>query len=231
MPRRILIALALMAVALFCSAQLINVDVKVGLFVDTYQPRLDVPTFQSRYDISNGDMEYLIFLKRHSSLSYADLWKMRLKQGAWWWVMDKLGISPDLVMPKFGKDHGPPYGKAWGYWRNKTSGPGNAHPLGKNNGKKGKAPYSDADLLDLARVKTMAKYSGKSPDDVVKAKKSAGGWDSCVKKEKAAKNKGKDSGLDKGKSKGKDTKSSTTSSANAPADKGKSKPKTKSKKP
>ena len=48
---------------------------------------------------------------------------LRLSGLSWWEIRARLGVAPERIVVALPQDPGPPYGKAWGHYRNHQKGP------------------------------------------------------------------------------------------------------------
>lgn len=156
-------------------------------------PKVDITPLIQVHRVPEPDMEVILFLGRHTSLSYLDLWNARVKLGSWQLVMDKYRISPVVIFPPFETDCGPPYGNAWGYWKNKGKG-GNAWGVDK---KGNPLKWKDDDILSCVRVQHTCAYTGKKPDAVIADLKAHKSWENLSGHERTEKAKKQGKGGDK----------------------------------
>ena len=101
------------------------------------------------------DYPTVLFLAAASSLRPEVILDMRLRGLAWIDVMSRLRIQPAPLFAGLDRDPGPPYGNAWGHWKN-HAGRGRGAPLA----------LSDAQIVDLAKLQIAARASRMSPYDV-----------------------------------------------------------------
>ncbi len=67
------------------------------------------------------DLPVLLFLAAESGRSSRYILDLRLGGLSWWEVRARLGVAPDRIVVALPQDPGPPYGKAWGHYKNKGS--------------------------------------------------------------------------------------------------------------
>ena len=93
------------------------------------------------------DLPVLLFLAAESGRTTSFILDLRLGGMSWWEIRARLGIAPERVVVALPRDPGPPYGKAWGHYRN--------HPGGK------KAPRSvaltDAEFSDWIGARVVSR--------------------------------------------------------------------------
>ena len=78
---------------------------------------------------------------------------MRLDYLSWSDIMDRLNTSPAVLFAGLDRDPGPPYGKAWGYWRK--------HPRGE------RFEIRDRDVAELAKLQVAAGYHHVKPYAII----------------------------------------------------------------
>jgi len=64
------------------------------------------------------DLPILLFLAAESGRTTSFILDLRLGGLSWWEIRARLGIAPERVVVALPRDPGPPYGKAWGHYRN-----------------------------------------------------------------------------------------------------------------
>jgi hypothetical protein len=80
------------------------------------EDRLVVERFGVRYG-SPDDLAVALFIARHSGQSQAAIYRLRRQGLTWWDISVRLGVPADVWFVRVERDPGPPYGKAWGYWK------------------------------------------------------------------------------------------------------------------
>ena len=97
------------------------------------------------------DISVIYFLARHSHRTPQYISQLRLNGMSWWNISIHLGLDPRTLYIVDSRRHsGPPYGKAYGYYKE-----GKSHRL------------NDAEIVDLVNVKFLSSYHGVSVDDVI----------------------------------------------------------------
>lgn len=97
------------------------------------------------------DISVIYYLARHSHRSPQYISQLRLNGMSWWNISIHLGLDPHTLYIVDSRRHsGPPYGKAYGYYKE-----------GKNH------RLNDAEIVDLVNVKFLSSYHGVSVDDVI----------------------------------------------------------------
>ena len=109
---------------------------------DIPRPSLEpaLPLFRPGGD----DLAVAMFLAPHCGSSFQMMADLRHAGYSWSFVFGRCGVPTDVLFVGIDHDPGPPYGKAWGYWR-----------------KHGRAArLYDADIADFARLQIGHRVSG-----------------------------------------------------------------------
>lgn len=113
-------------------------------------------TYMSRSGISDDEMPVALFISTSGAISINTIINLRLKGLSWFDISLRYKVGPDRYYVPFKRDPGPPYGKAWGYYKNKPK-------------KKWKnIKLRDSDMINLVNVKFMSKHYGIAPGEVAK---------------------------------------------------------------
>ncbi len=143
-----------------------------------------------------------LFLSGRMGIPLPRVIELRSSGLPWVDVFGRLDVSLDVLRVDLPRDPGPPYGKAWGYWKKHgTGGPG--------------LSLTDAEVADWVNLRVTSQYFGLPPAEVVKLRAGGASFKSMVgdhyrskhppKGNKPDKAKDHDKGKehDKGKGKGK----------------------------
>jgi hypothetical protein len=209
--KKTLVAIVLSALAACAWARLpladfgapdLNIDLHASLLLsqDTWGiPVPDANRIAMDPRITPDDFTVAAFLSRHASVGIEVVWRQRQLGVSWFDLAVRLGVPMDTVIVRPSRDFGPPYGKAWGYWKK--------HP------KRGDRTFflDDPDFIRMVEVQTLCRSTGKSADDVILAlqgEESFTKWASKLSREKHGKGQGAQGkpaevGGGKGKGKGK----------------------------
>jgi hypothetical protein len=111
---------------------------------------------QDRNDIEelNGrcrnpdDLAVLLFLSRRTGESPALILKLRREGLSWWKIGQQLGVNVEIWFVPVKRDPGPPYGKAYGHWREHRK---DKHYV---------MNLSDGDIRNLVAVRMLHEYYG-----------------------------------------------------------------------
>ena len=116
------------------------------------QDRDTVSRWGARYR-DPDDLAVVLFIRKHTGRSFDELYALRQQRGLTWWEIGvRFGMPADAWFVPVKRDPGPPYGKAYGHWKN------HKHDRG--------APVvlSDADVRNLVAVRMVHEYYGVSVD-------------------------------------------------------------------
>jgi hypothetical protein len=134
--------------------------------------------------IPEDELPVVFFLARRAQVSPMTVAQLRLGGQSWWDISLHYGLSPDIFFVPVHGDPGPPYGKAYGYYKDKD----------KHHWKD--VRLEDNDIMNLVNLRFLSDRYKRSPDDIIRLR--AGG-DDFVKIHGEVKH-NKDHGKDKGKS-------------------------------
>ena len=115
-------------------------------------PAIAVDVLQRCPDPVN-DYPVIQLLARTSRRSPQEILRLRLDRESWSDIMFRLNISPAVLFAGLDRDPGPPYGKAWGYWRK--------HPRGE------RFEIRDRDIYELAKLQVAAGYHHVRPYTII----------------------------------------------------------------
>jgi len=104
-----------------------------------------------------ADYPVVLLLARASRRSPQEILKLRLDYLSWSDILFRLNISPAVLFAGLDRDPGPPYGKAWGYWRK--------HPRGD------RFEIRDRDVAEFAKLQVAAGYHHTSPYTIISERK------------------------------------------------------------
>jgi len=94
------------------------------------------------------DLAVALFIARRSSCSLDAVFNRRSSGSNWWQVGLHCGVPADVWFVPVRRDPGPPYGRAYGYWRKHRHEHDRAYRL------------SDADARNLVAVRMIHEYYG-----------------------------------------------------------------------
>jgi hypothetical protein len=96
------------------------------------------------------DFPVVMLLAEASGRDPGTILAMRLEGRSWSAIFVKLNVSHDVLFTGLDHDPGPPYGRAWGHWKN-------------HRGSKKKFALDDAHVIALAKLQTVSAYYRVSP--------------------------------------------------------------------
>jgi hypothetical protein len=107
-----------------------------------------------------ADLPVLLFLAHESGRPLSFILDLRLNGASWWEIRARLGVRPSRVVAVVPHDPGPPYGKAWGYYKK--------HPRGGKHA----VVLTDDEFADWVGVRVLAHSYGLDPMRVLEARRS-----------------------------------------------------------
>jgi len=102
------------------------------------------------------EVPVVLFIAKRARISPAAVINFRLSGSTWLNIMLRFGLSPEILYVPVKGVHGPPYGKAYGHYKNKPKK------------KWGKIVLGDDDVINLVNLKFISDYHGFSPEEVIK---------------------------------------------------------------
>ena len=101
-----------------------------------------------RYYPNPDDLSVALFLDRYCGKGPEFYFGLRKEGLGWLEISNRCHVSPDVFFVPVARDPGPPYGKAYGYWKKHKQNPKNALVL------------KDADVRNLVAVRMAHEYYG-----------------------------------------------------------------------
>ena len=98
------------------------------------------------------DLTVALFVARRSGQSADAIHRMRTNGLSWWDISVRFGMPLDVWFVPVQRDPGPPYGKAYGHWKNHKRNRRHAVVL------------TDMDIRNLVAVRMLHEYYGVSVD-------------------------------------------------------------------
>jgi hypothetical protein len=140
----------------------LNEDSRIFLNVtnQTWHPAVASTVIQACPN-PEDDFPVIAFLAYHSHRSPTFILNLRKEGYGWSDIFYQVNVQPSVLFVGIDRDPGPPYGKAWGYWR-KHSEPG----------VRGRYRFSDRDVVGLVKVQTASRHLGASPYSIIEAQQS-----------------------------------------------------------
>jgi hypothetical protein len=108
--------------------------------------------------ILDEELPIVFLISKYRGIEPDIIIKMRKRGYSWYSIMIHFDLYPERLFKKYIVVYGPPYGKAWGYYKH--------HP------KREKViVFTDRDIIELANIKFLAEYHHKTPDEIIYYKK------------------------------------------------------------
>jgi len=98
------------------------------------------------------DLTVAMFISRHSGKSLEEVHALRVRGLSWWEISLRFGVPVDAWFVPVERDPGPPYGKAYGYWKKHRAD------------RRAEIVLTDDDLRNLVAVRMVHEYYGVSVD-------------------------------------------------------------------
>ena len=165
------------AILLIMSAVSTKADVSIGVSADDdgiksfymsigehYKvPEKEVIVIREQ-KIPDDDLPVIFFIARHATVEPSVVVKLRLAGKSWMDITTHFGLSPAIYYVAFDNDPGPPYGKAWGYYKNHKKDDWKTIRL------------ADNDVVNFVNIKFMSERHGYSPHEVIKMRENGQGF-------------------------------------------------------
>ena len=101
-----------------------------------------------------ADLPVVLFAAQQSGEPVGAVVDLRSRGLGWPAVFTRLHVAPDVLFAGIDRDPGPPYGKAWGYWKQNRS----------------KVRLSDDEVRGLVQVQMGSRWAGASPYELARAR-------------------------------------------------------------
>lgn len=152
-------------------------------------PHREVLIIQKRH-IPDDEIPVVLFLARSGAVATSMIVDLRLSGLSWMDISLRLGLAPDIFYVPLRVAPGPPYGKAYGYYKNKPRKQWKSIRL------------NDAEVAGFVNLRFMSEHHGISPDEVMKMRRPGRGFvgvnDRILKGKEKKKYKDKGPGRGKG---------------------------------
>jgi hypothetical protein len=126
----------------------------LNLTNDYYAPPATVATrVVRRCPRPENDYPVILLLARASHRPADQVLDLWLTNRSWADIMFELRVPPSVLFVGLNRDPGPPYGKAWGRW--------------KQHRGKGPVPLSDRDVVELAKLQIASGYYHANPYSLI----------------------------------------------------------------
>ena len=138
-------------------------------------PEKEILIVRERH-IPDEEMPVVFYLAARASVAPETIIKLRLGGKSWMDITAKYGFGPEIYYVALKSDPGPPYGKAYGHFKN------------RNRSEWGSISLNDADVVNFVNLRFISEHYGYSPDEIVKMR--AKGKDFVSVNAEVKKNKG-----------------------------------------
>ena len=104
--------------------------------------------------IPDEEIPVVLFISSRAHVSSQAVLDLRLEGSSWMDISMHFGLEPEVFYVPVEGNYGPPYGKAYGYYRN--------HKKGWNN-----VRLEDSDIVNFVNLRFVSEHYGTSPDKVI----------------------------------------------------------------
>ncbi len=118
-------------------------------------PEKEVVVVRER-NIPEDELPVVFFLARRAQVTPMTIVKLRLGGQSWWDISLHYGLSPDVFFVPVHGDPGPPYGRAYGYYKDKD----------KHHWKN--VRLGDDDIMNLVNLRFISERYKQSPDEIIR---------------------------------------------------------------
>lgn len=137
-------------------------------------PEKDIIVVRKK-SIPDDQLPIVYFLARKAGVSPEVIIKLRLGGKSWWEITVHFGLNAGIYYVPVKSNPGPPYGKAYGHFKNKKKAEWN------------KIILTDIEIINFVNLRFISEHYGYSPDEVIKMRANG---KSFIAINKEAKNKG-----------------------------------------
>jgi hypothetical protein len=123
--------------------------------------------------VPEDDFPVILYLARASRRPPQEIQRLRADYLSWSDIMDRSNVSPSVLFAGIDRDPGPPYGKAWGYWR--------------KHARDESLRFRDRDVVELVKLQVASRSQRVSPYAVASVRQK----EITVERYVAEKNRGK----------------------------------------
>jgi hypothetical protein len=99
-----------------------------------------------------SDLPVLLYLQHSSGWPLPQLVDLRARGASWSVIFTHVGVPQAVLFEGIPDDPGPPYGKAWGYWKKSPRG----------------ARLQDRDVCDLVRIQMASHWVGARQEELAR---------------------------------------------------------------
>jgi len=131
-----------------------------------------------KLNIPDEELPLVFFLAGRAGVSKNEIIELRLRGNSWMDICLHFGLTAEIFYVPVKGNPGPPYGKAYGHFKNKN----------KKDWKN--IRLSDAEIINFVNLKFLSEHYGYSPDEIIQMRSKGKSFidiNSDVKKMKAQK--------------------------------------------
>ncbi|MFN3505409.1 MAG: hypothetical protein ACK4Y7_04280 [Caldimicrobium sp.] len=115
-------------------------------------PEERIIIIKKRYPIIiEEELPLVLLIVREAGVDPDIIIELRKRGYSWYDILNRFRIYPEVVFKRY-IIYGPPYGKAWGYYKHH----------------KRKYILSDYDIISLANIKFLSEYYNEAPEVIIK---------------------------------------------------------------
>ncbi len=165
---RIIMGLAVIGASFWCGVNPVHAQVQFGISAgdggnsfylavgDYYRvPEREVVLVRER-SIPDDEIPVVFFIASRAHVSSQAVMDLRLGGASWMAVALHFGLGPEVFYVPVEGSYGPPYGRAYGYYRHHRRGQWKQIRLG------------DEDVVNFVNLRFMSEHYGYSPDRVIR---------------------------------------------------------------
>lgn len=125
----------------------------IGEFYLTYDKEIEAVR---KLNIPDEELPLVFFFANQTGVGKDKIIRLRLGGKSWMDICFQFGYTAELFYVPVKSNPGPPYGKAYGHFKN------------KNKKKWNEIRLSDAEIINFVNLKFMSEHYGYSPDEIIK---------------------------------------------------------------
>ena len=125
--------------------------------------------------ISDEQLPVVFHIAKNARVNPSVIIKLRLKGMSWMEICRHFNLTAEIFYFELNHNPGPPYGKAYGHFKNKKRSKWNTIEL------------ADADIINFTNLRFLSVHYGYSPDEVIKMRTNGKKFISIHKEVKAKK--------------------------------------------
>jgi len=105
--------------------------------------------------IPDDEIPVALFIAQRAAVSPARIVDLRLRGDSWWDISVRFGLGPEVYYVPVAVTPGPPYGKAYGYYKK--------HP--RNQWRR--IVLTDGDIVNLVELRFLSEHYGVQPERII----------------------------------------------------------------